>query len=247
MFSTFNGYAQQNKMKIEDVQEIWVYDYFDSYGYTRGSVYRKFQEFENNKTAKIQLNSAFVDSLKNMLIYFAEHKKLLPSKCGQNLIFAQFVLKDNRSRNIIIATNGVFDYRVGLMGYFFIDSSDKKNGTLWKNNYYSKILDTVNHSTEETEDSSLMNKTEGAYLNKIFETTRKDFDFTNKKVRFIMISGENSKTHYFDMHEKHSTKENYPCDNGTLYIFNSSQKAESGGYDAAIVYWSKFLLPIQGS
>lgn len=23
------------------------------------------------------------------------------------------------------------------------------------------------------------------------------------------------------------------------------QKAESGGYDAAIVYWSKFLLPIE--
>jgi len=30
-----------------------------------------------------------------------------------------------------------------------------------------------------------------------------------------------------------------------LYIFNATQKEESGGYDAAIVYWSKFILPVE--
>jgi hypothetical protein len=101
---------------------------------------------------------------------------------------------------------------------------------------------------EQTEDSLLLNETKGIYLNKIFETTRKDFDFTNKKVGFLTgSSGKtmSSKEHYFDMHKKHSTNANSPCDNGTLYIFNAEQKAESGGYDAAIVYWSKFLLPIE--
>jgi hypothetical protein len=100
----------------------------------------------------------------------------------------------------------------------------------------------------ETDDNLLLNKAEGSYLNKIFETTRKDFVFTNKKVGFLTgSSGKtiSSKEHYFDMHKKHSTNANSPCDNGTLYIFNTSQKAESGGYDAAIVYWSKFLLPIE--
>ena len=94
-------------------------------------------------------------------------------------------------------------------------------------------------------DDSLLNETEGAYLNSIFENTRKDFNFINKKVGFIMISGENGKNHYFNMHEKHSINENYPCDNGTLYILDITQKAESGGYDAAIVYWSKFVIPIE--
>jgi hypothetical protein len=28
-----------------------------------------------------------------------------------------------------------------------------------------------------------------------------------------------------------------------LYIFNAAQKEESGGYDAAIVYWSKMIIP----
>lgn len=98
---------------------------------------------------------------------------------------------------------------------------------------------------KQTVDNFLINEYEGVYLNKLFETTRKDFDFTNKKVRFIMISGETSKTHYFDMQEKHSTNDKYPYDNGTLYIFNTIQKEESGGYDAAIVYWSKFVIPVE--
>ena len=98
---------------------------------------------------------------------------------------------------------------------------------------------------KERSDNLLLSETESAYLNRIFETTRKDFDFTNKKVGFIKISGERGKTYYFNMQEKHSTDASYPYDNGTLYIFNATQKAESGGYDAAIVYWSKFSLPIE--
>ena len=47
------------------------------------------------------------------------------------------------------------------------------------------------------------------------------------------------------MHEKHSPNANYPCDNGTLYTFNAVQKSESDGYDAAIVYWNKFVTPIE--
>lgn len=92
---------------------------------------------------------------------------------------------------------------------------------------------------KERSDNLLLSETESAYLNRIFETTRKDFDFTDKKVGFIKISGERGKTYYFNMQDKHSTDAGYPCDNGTLYIFNAAQKEESGGYDAAIVYWSK--------
>ena len=100
-------------------------------------------------------------------------------------------------------------------------------------------------NTTETDDSLLLNEAESALLNKIFETTRKDFDFTNKKVGFIKISGERGKIHYFDMQKKHFANENSPCDKGSLYIFNNTQKAESGGYDAAIVYWSKFVISIE--
>jgi len=94
----------------------------------------------------------------------------------------------------------------------------------------------------------LLNETEGAYLNRIFETTRNDFDFINKEIGFLTGSSgtkKSSKEHYFDMQEKYSNNKNSPCDNGILYIFNAAQKAESGGYDGAIVYWSKFLIPVE--
>ena len=100
----------------------------------------------------------------------------------------------------------------------------------------------------ETDDNLLLNEIESTYLNRIFEATRKDFDFTNKKVAFLTGSlGKtmSSKEHYFDMHEKHSTNANYPCDNGTLYTFNAVQKSESDGYDDVIVYWNKFVTPIE--
>jgi len=100
----------------------------------------------------------------------------------------------------------------------------------------------------ETNDNLLLNETEGAYLNKIFETTRKNFDFTNKTIGFLTGSSgakKSSKEHYFDMQNKHFTNEKYPCDNGTLYILNATQKEESGGYDAVIVYWCKALLSVE--
>jgi len=93
--------------------------------------------------------------------------------------------------------------------------------------------------------SPLLNSHESAFLNVIFKDSLKGFDFSNKEVGFIKISGENGKIHYFDMQKKNFVDENHPCDNGTLYIFDATQKGESGGYDAAIVYWSKFLMPVE--
>lgn len=143
-FATLNAcYAQRNEMKIEDIKSIWVYSCFDSMGYTRGSVYRKFQELEDNNAPKILLDSVFVDSFKLTLIKSAKNKKLLPSKCGMNLVFAQFVLNNNSTRNIIIASNGVFDYFIGGRGYFFIESSDKQDKTMWVNNYFNKLVDKI--------------------------------------------------------------------------------------------------------
>ena len=45
------------------------------------------------------------------------------------------------------------------------------------------------------------------------------------------------------MQKKSLENKNVPCDNGILYIFDENQKKESGGYDAAIVFWSKVLIP----
>ena len=104
--------------------------------------------------------------------------------------------------------------------------------------------DLINKLDKMGGSSPLLNCYESAFLNSIFIDTLTCFDFTNKKVGFIEGVGKRSKTDYFNMHKKHLADEKNPLDNGSLYIFNETQKNESGGYDAAIVYWSKIHLPI---
>lgn len=98
-----------------------------------------------------------------------------------------------------------------------------------------------------TEDSALLNNYESDYFNALLNDARKDFDFTGKKVGFI--TGTNGKTlsnkkKYFNK-EYHRLKNNESPNDGMLYVFSTSQKEESGGYDAVIVYWCKVLLRIE--
>jgi len=91
----------------------------------------------------------------------------------------------------------------------------------------------------------LLDSVESAYFNVIFKDSLNGFDFTNKKIGFLLAGSESkrSKKDYFD-EEIERFHNNSTTINSTLYIFNSTQKEKSGGYDAAIVYWSKFLVPV---
>ena len=94
------------------------------------------------------------------------------------------------------------------------------------------------------DDSILSNSHESDFLNEVFKDSRNDFDFTGKRIGFFKNgSAESSKKDYFNMHKKHFSDENSPCDNGNLYVFDENEKEESGGYDAVIVYWSKLVIP----
>lgn len=53
-----------------------------------------------------------------------------------------------------------------------------------------------------------------------------------------------SKIDYFN--DTRSSDRNFKTVGGSsLYIFDANQKEESGGYDAAITYWNKSLLPTE--
>ncbi len=54
-----------------------------------------------------------------------------------------------------------------------------------------------------------------------------------------------SKKDYFKQTQERFHSNTTTVGGSSLYIFNATQKDESGGYDAAIVYWNKFLLPIE--
>jgi hypothetical protein len=90
--------------------------------------------------------------------------------------------------------------------------------------------------------SSILNEYEGKYLNFIFKIDVQDFNLVGKKVAFKW-----SKMDFFKDERERFYRDFAAGGVGgaTLYIFNVTQKEESGGYDAAIVYWSKFVIPIE--
>lgn len=94
------------------------------------------------------------------------------------------------------------------------------------------------------DDSPMLSSHESAYFNEVFKENLNGFDFTGKKVGFIERGGIRNKIKYFDLEKDRFSRKETP-NGGTLYIFDETQKKESGGYDAAIVYWSKILIPIQ--
>ena len=112
-------------------------------------------------------------------------------------------------------------------------------GCALMNKHNAGVKDRVEHLVS-------LNSEDGERLNALFDKERNSFSFTNKKIGFLTGPSGNDLSDvstYLAMHEKHSTNTDYPCDKGKLYIFTPKQKAESGGYDAAVVYWCKFLLP----
>jgi hypothetical protein len=84
--------------------------------------------------------------------------------------------------------------------------------------------------------SSILNEYEGRYFNFIFNIDPQDFNLAGKKVGFTR-----SKIDYFNWTRANSTT----VGGSSLYIFNATQKAESGGYDAFITMWNKFVIPIE--
>lgn len=103
--------------------------------------------------------------------------------------------------------------------------------------------ETLDHMDKTGLDNSpFLNRYESAFLNELLPDSLKCFDFTNKKVGFITACVGCSKKDYFEMHRKHFADDKYALDSGMLYILDDRQKKESGGFDALILTWYKFIL-----
>ena len=88
--------------------------------------------------------------------------------------------------------------------------------------------------------------TVGIDFNALYQIDKQEYSLCCKKVAFFTGSlgkTKSDKKMYF-AGEKSNFRLNNSPNVGTLYIFNAEQKEQSGGYDAAIIYWSKRLVPI---
>ena len=96
------------------------------------------------------------------------------------------------------------------------------------------------------DDNLLLTELEGKYFNALYQIDKQEYSLCCKKVAFFTGSlgkTKSDKKMYF-AGEKSNFRLNNSPNVGTLYIFNAEQKEQSGGYDAAIIYWSKRLVPI---
>ena len=98
------------------------------------------------------------------------------------------------------------------------------------------MADTLkNYDKMGMDGSEYLNDYEADYFNMQFNDSSGSFNFIGKKVCFFGPSALSfsNKQKYFNELTKHSSV------HSDLYIFNESEKEESGGYDAVIVYWNK--------
>ena len=87
---------------------------------------------------------------------------------------------------------------------------------------------------------------EGKYINAIFQVEA-DINLSRKKVCFLTDSTWTSKSdkRNFFMMERARMNSASAINYAVLYVFNSAQKERSGGYDAAIVSWSRKFLSVK--
>lgn len=88
--------------------------------------------------------------------------------------------------------------------------------------------------------SSILNEYEGRYLNFIFKIDPEEFNLIGKKVGFT-----SSKIEYFEQTRERFLINSNVVGGSGLYVFNAEQKIESGGYDAFVTMWCKFVMPIE--
>jgi hypothetical protein len=97
------------------------------------------------------------------------------------------------------------------------------------------------------DEDSLLTDLEGEYFNALFQVNEENFNLCGKKIGFLTgVDGstKSNKKEYF-ISERHRLSSNHSPLFGWLYIFNAVQKKESGGYDAAIVFYTKKKLTIK--
>ncbi|HUX53289.1 MAG TPA: hypothetical protein VMV56_02615 [Williamwhitmania sp.] len=92
---------------------------------------------------------------------------------------------------------------------------------------------------------------ESEYLNDYLKDSRETFDFSGKKIIFVTYPSGNrigTKSEYFSEIRKWNleNKDVVAAENNkkiatTLIVLTEKEKIESGGYDAILTYWVKFL------
>lgn len=144
---------------------------------------------------------------------------------------------------------GVLRLFVLILVFVECSTVDKANHSAIHNEHYSQVItefsditDTIlaNRDKMGKDTSSALNDYEAAFIGQVFGLDSRNYSLTGKKVAFLP-----DKIDYFrQTRERYESRESI-VGGSVLYLFNSAQKDASGGYDAAVLYWSYFIYPTE--
>lgn len=108
---------------------------------------------------------------------------------------------------------------------------------------YSEVPNSVLNNLDKmgTDLSPYLNEYESAYVEFISMDSSKLFSFEGKKIGFIQGRVQSNKMEYFNEVKERYNRNSTPIGGTSLHVFTADQKSQSGGYDAVIHFWSKFV------
>ena len=134
---SFSSCYTSKNIRINELKEIWFYDYFDSKGYRVGGVYRQFQILEKDSIEKIKLCSNAVRTF-NSIIHTAEMKNDFLGKLGGPIVFVIGITHDEEAMKIAILNNIIIDCTDQKKGYKFYFIK-KEQHQKWISEFKNKI------------------------------------------------------------------------------------------------------------
>jgi len=87
----------------------------------------------------------------------------------------------------------------------------------------------------------ILSEEEGLFLADYFKQGGQSLDLKGKKIAFIRTASKTDKARFFQDVRFWYFEFNSSV-SSTLYVFDKNQKEQTGGYDGAIVFWSKMML-----
>ncbi len=111
---------------------------------------------------------------------------------------------------------------------------------VWSTNLFAQNLDSLGLN-----DSPYLNKDEVKLLNSLLEKQREDFDFSNKKVAFLIGSTGRAvvkKSEYFESYAK-PWLEDGKSPQIFMSLLTDEEKKASGDYDVFVLSWVKMFSP----
>lgn len=131
------------KTKITKINEILIYDYFWTGGYTTAGAASQLSRLEKANIAKIKLEPSITDSLSHIMKE-AKVRRLFQSKTGMSLLFGEIITADNQVLKIYISRNVICDY-TNKQEYWIKNPEHLK----WVSEFIDKMYSTKNSISEQ--------------------------------------------------------------------------------------------------